>query len=32
MTPAIFLEDTIVALHQLHPRPLNLVFPPIFYY
>jgi len=32
MTPTIPLEDTIVAFHQLHPLPSNLVPPPIFDY
>jgi hypothetical protein len=32
MTPTIFSKDTIVALHQLHFLPLDLVPPPIFYY
>jgi hypothetical protein len=32
MTLTIFLEDTIVALHHLHPPPSNLVPPLIFYY
>jgi hypothetical protein len=32
MMPTILLEDTIVALCQLHPLPLDLVPPPIFYY
>jgi hypothetical protein len=32
MTPAFPLDDTIVALHHLHPPPSNLVFPPIFGY
>jgi hypothetical protein len=32
MTLAIPSKDTIVALHQLHPLPINLVPSPIFYY
>jgi len=32
MTLVIFSEDTIVALHLLHPLSLDLVFPPIFDY
>jgi hypothetical protein len=32
MTPTIPLEDTVVALHQLHPLPSNLVPPSIFDY
>jgi hypothetical protein len=32
MTPTISLEDTVVALHQLHLLPLDLVLPPISNY
>jgi hypothetical protein len=32
MTLIIPLEDTVATLHQLHPPPLDLVLPPIFYY
>jgi hypothetical protein len=32
MTSAIPLENIVVNLHQLHPPPSNLIFPPIFYY
>jgi hypothetical protein len=32
MTPVIHSEDIFVALCQLHPPPLDLVPPPIFYY
>jgi hypothetical protein len=32
MMPTIPLEDTIATSHQLHPPPLNLIFPSIFYY
>jgi hypothetical protein len=31
-TPLDPLEDTVVAFHQLHPLPLDLVPPPIFDY
>jgi hypothetical protein len=30
MTLAIPSKDIVVALHPLHPAPLDLVFPPIF--
>jgi hypothetical protein len=32
MTPTIPLENTIVALRELHPVPLELVLPPTFDY
>jgi hypothetical protein len=32
MTLSILSEDTVVALRQLHPPPLDLVLPPIFDY
>jgi hypothetical protein len=32
MILAIFSKDIVVALCQLHPLPLDLVFPPVFNY
>jgi len=32
MTSIIPSEDTIITLRQLHPLPLKIVPPPIFYY
>jgi len=32
MTLIILSKDIIVTLHQLHPLPFDLVFPPIFNY